>query len=1606
MLLGTGILQAAAADSGETGQAQVGHLMTNGVADPEAVDPGSPVFSWQVSDPERGFLQTACQVVVTEKLSGKEVWDSGRVETGDSASFQYAGPALAQDRSYTWKVRVWDQEGQESPYSEPGMFRVGLDQAGWTADYIWDGTENQNDFAYFRKSFEVGKEVAEAVVYTSAHNDYQLTLNGEQVGVGPARSDPYTYGQYCAYDVTGQLRQGQNAFAALAHWHGAWSDSGVNARPAYILEARIRYTDGTSQIVKTDAGWKVAATTPYVEENPVYFGFYGGVNNRASIQYDARREIPGWNASAFDDSGWQDAAVVDRQDYNLYAQLVAEQEEMESQPPVSVTRQGDKWIVDFGKCLTGWPELKLHGNSSGDQVKVQYWEVQQGWGDAGYDSYTCRGGEETFKTPYVRHTSFRLLEITGYSGELTADDVRGIVAYSYADKQGSFRSSDDRLNAVYEMCERSGRQNVQQGIISVDANREQSPWTADSWNIGIGCLYNHQDTMLIDKIIKDYAGEQLGSGNFLTCSPARDYNSEMAEWSLYWPMLLWEQYLFSGNEALLVSNYPNLTKFLAYMQRYQNPGTGLYNPPGWRASDYAGGSLENGGENIATNCQLYQNFVIAASVSRQIGEEENAQRYEQAAASLKQAVNRNLLVDGEKYRTTPGSGQTHPLGTAWALRSGIVPNAFLERVTTWFAKQKKNYDVGGYGGDALYSGLYEAGLGKVATEDFARYDTMLSTNNTNWESFGALSNDNMGNHAWTAYPSYLLPKYAGGVQPTSGGFATVDIKPVTGGLSWAETTVPTAKGKISVRWEAFDKQHLRMDVTIPANTTAQIFVPDNDMTGLAVTEQGRAVFENGSFAAGAPGLTQGGISDGYIVFTAGSGTYSFEVTGTPLNTPDIGTEEPESGIILDDAQAVYEGNWVYETASNLNDRYGDGFHYSPWTSGQPTASAVYTATVEQAGKYDVFAWWGTHPNRATDTPYTIEYGETSDTVRVNQEENGGKWNELGSYELQAGETVSVTITNDANEYVIADAVRIAPHEDAGEDTLTALQQLQLLVYKMELVDTSNCTRPSFIEEFAAALAAAQQLCAASEPDEQEALKALGDLNAAYEGMQAFQRDNLALNRPVSASEGVRAPGLWGEEYLTDGYKALDNSGRIGYTTNDYHTPDLEQPIDLTIDLGSVQTLNQVVLSPRLSARSWEGKTANFPRDYEVQLSTDGREYRTVRQVTGQADPELNPVSIEFERTQAQFVRIHVTKLGEYAGDEGLPDNPTPYRLQLSEIEVFNQIRFYQVSAVYNQDGGEVTGRLGEYEEGSQITLTARPNDGWSFRGWFHGATLLGTQPEITLTVESDLALSAVFEQTVPPEVQADKTVLQKVIAYAQEAVQSGEYAGAIAQVQASLRAALENAQAVSRSETASQAEVDSAWIGLLHEIHKLGFQRGDASQLAFVLFQANEIDLDAYVSEGQQAFIQALEGASALDVSNALQAEIDQAVDKLVTAMLSLRYRADKSVLESLLRQAGQIDLSAYSGETGSAFQRARSEADEVFRNPDADQPAADRAAGSLKEALEQLEVRRGEPPKAGGSGHGAAQGSPKTGEPLPWTLAGALAALAVSGIVLRKKRR
>ena len=413
---------------------------------------------------------------------------------------------------------------------------------------------------------------------------------------------------------------------------------------------------------------------------------------------------------------------------------------------------------------------------------------------------------------------------------------------------------------------------MQQAIIRVDANREQSPWTADSWNIGNVLLYNHRNTMMLDKVVRDYAGAQLPDGDFPACSPAQRF-SRIPEWSMYWPMLLWQQYLFSGDRTLLREMAPRLAHFLEWMKASQDPATKLVDPPRWRISDYAGGKLPNGGYNIATACQYYEDLWIAARVFSVLGEAGQSNEYSRQADEVKTGINTRLF-NGQYYLARTDRQEMFPLASAWAFRFNLQPSADTSKILATILAPGKVI-IGGYGGDTFYSGLLNAGGGDFVVHDLERYRPMLEENQVNWESFANPPHDEV-NHAWTAYPGYIFLKYFCGIQPTSGGFATFDVRPETGGLKFADGTVPTVKGLITTRWEKRAAGQLDLSVTVPANTRAAIYIPKLSSSNFTISESGKILWPAKEIKD--PGVLTVSEEDSSIKCLVGGGTYKFHET--------------------------------------------------------------------------------------------------------------------------------------------------------------------------------------------------------------------------------------------------------------------------------------------------------------------------------------------------------------------------------------------------------------------------------------------------------------------------------------------------------------------------------------------------------------------------------------------------------------------------------------------------------------------------------------------------------------------------------------------------------
>ena len=195
--------------------------------DVPCVDDPAPRLSWTLESSGRAKRQSAYQVVVS--LEDAQLWDSGRVESPSSVDVVYAGRALPPASDCRWRVRVWDEAGDPSPWSEPACFRTGLRE--WSARWISRDDaddpgvpvpESQSERAgdimlercrpapFLRREFAVERPVRRAMLYATARGLVELHVNGARVGdavLAPGWTDYRKRIEYAAHDVDGPARR-------------------------------------------------------------------------------------------------------------------------------------------------------------------------------------------------------------------------------------------------------------------------------------------------------------------------------------------------------------------------------------------------------------------------------------------------------------------------------------------------------------------------------------------------------------------------------------------------------------------------------------------------------------------------------------------------------------------------------------------------------------------------------------------------------------------------------------------------------------------------------------------------------------------------------------------------------------------------------------------------------------------------------------------------------------------------------------------------------------------------------------------------------------------------------------------------------------------------------------------------------------------------------------------------------------------------------------------------------------------------------------------------------------------------------------------------------
>ncbi|MBO4741593.1 MAG: alpha-L-rhamnosidase N-terminal domain-containing protein, partial [Bacteroidales bacterium] len=342
---------------------------------PCGINTTTPALSWKLTQDHNGVRQSAYQILAAtrpELLSEDkaDLWNSGRVESGQSIWIKYAGKPLASRSEVYWQVKVWDEKqsstaegkvnGKGGDWARGAWFSVGiLDKSLWRGKYIGMPRENRKVQPLLHKTFDCTDAKAPAFLHISTLGYHEIYLNGERIGddvLAPSVVEFSKRHQAMSYKLDGRLREGRND---LVIWlGGGFYDNpkivGVREGGPYVLAQIDQQRDGGWQtLVATDGSWQSRGSGYYDEGIAGAWTFGGEVVNAAEL-------LPDFTAPTLDAVSWQGVSTMDLPEQEITPMMCEPNRIMMEVGAQKVWRfDGNKWMVDMGRSIVGWTRIRL-----------------------------------------------------------------------------------------------------------------------------------------------------------------------------------------------------------------------------------------------------------------------------------------------------------------------------------------------------------------------------------------------------------------------------------------------------------------------------------------------------------------------------------------------------------------------------------------------------------------------------------------------------------------------------------------------------------------------------------------------------------------------------------------------------------------------------------------------------------------------------------------------------------------------------------------------------------------------------------------------------------------------------------------------------------------------------------------------------------------------------------------------------------------------------------------------------------------------------------------------------------------------------------------------
>ncbi|WP_329214182.1 glycoside hydrolase family 78 protein [Streptomyces sp. NBC_00683] len=722
-----------------------------------------------------------------------------------------------------------------------------------------------------RKEFRLGrKRVARARLYSTALGLYEVFLNGKRVGedrLAPGWTDYNKRVQYQTYDVTGLLAAGGNAlgvtlapgwYAGNIAWFGPHQ---YGDQPAVLAQLEVTFTDGSTERVVSGTDW-LAATGPVT-----------GADLMAGEEYDARLETDGWTRTGFDASGWLAADQVD----DVTAALVAEVDgacrvERELTAREVTEPEPGVFVFDLGQNMVGTPRLTVSG-PAGTTVRLRHAEVLNPDGTIyttnlrtarATDTYTLKGGgPETYEPRFTFH-GFRYVEVTGYPGRPGPDAVVGRVIHTSASFTMDFSTDVPMLNQLHSNITWGQRGNFLSIPTDTPARDERLGWTGDINVFAPTAAYTMESARFLTKWLYDLRDDQVADGAFPNVAPdLPGVGSGVAGWGDAGVTVPWALYQAYGDVRVLEQSWSAMLKWLEYLEAHS---TGLLRP-----ADGFGDWLNIEDEtpkDVIGTAYFAHSADLVARTAEALGKDPAP--YRSLFGRVRDAFRAAYVTAGGRVK---GDTQTaYVLALSMDLLAEGDRGPAADRLVALIEAKDWHLSTGFLGTPRLLPVLTDTGHTDVAyrlltQRTFPSWGYQIDRGATTmwerWDSIrpdGSFQDAGMNSFNHYAYGSVGEWMYANiaGIAPGSPGFRKVLVRPRPGGgVTQAEGRFDSLYGPVTTRWKA-DTDGFALRVVLPANTTAEVWVPGGDERSAG---QGSAKFLR--------------LDDGCAVFSAGSGTHRF-----------------------------------------------------------------------------------------------------------------------------------------------------------------------------------------------------------------------------------------------------------------------------------------------------------------------------------------------------------------------------------------------------------------------------------------------------------------------------------------------------------------------------------------------------------------------------------------------------------------------------------------------------------------------------------------------------------------------------------------------------------